>query len=83
MGRLKEKKNFFKKQTLTDMKNLEVRLNLDSDLIFPDYVRVIDEEEREREYHYLVYVSVKDEDYDDFIFFLYLHHEEVISYKVY
>jgi hypothetical protein len=65
------------------MVNLEVRLSLDNDLQFPNYVWVNDEETREREGYYWVDVSVNDDDYDVFIDFLEYYKEEVISYEVY
>jgi hypothetical protein len=65
------------------MVNLEVRLSLDNDLQFPNYVWVNDEETREREGYYWVDVSVNDDDYDVFIDFLEYNKEEVVSYEVY
>jgi hypothetical protein len=65
------------------MVNLEVRLSLDNDLQFPNYVWVNDEETREREGYYWVNVSVNDDDYDVFIDFLEYNKEEVVSYEVY
>jgi hypothetical protein len=65
------------------MVNLEVRLSLDNDLQFPNYVWVNDEETREREGYYWVDVSVNDDDYDVFIDFLEYNKEVVISYEVY
>lgn len=63
------------------MINLEVRLKLDSDLEFPDYVRVNDEEEREREGYYWVNISVEDSDYDALGDFLLTNQDELISLK--
>lgn len=63
------------------MINLEVRLKLDSDLEFPDYVRVNDEEEREREGYYWVNISVEDSDYDALGGFLLTNQDELISLK--
>jgi hypothetical protein len=65
------------------MVNLEVRLSLDNDLQFPNYVWVNDEETREREGYEYVNVSVNDDDYDTFIDFLEYNKEVVISYEVY
>ena len=65
------------------MVNLEVRLSLDNDLQFPNYVWVNDEETREREEYYWVDVSVNDDDYETFIDFLEYNKEEVLSYEVY
>ncbi len=65
------------------MVNLEVRLSLDNDLQFPNYVWVNDEETREREGYYWVDISVNDDDYEPFIDFLEYYKEEVISYEVY
>jgi hypothetical protein len=65
------------------MVNLEVRLSLDNDLQFPNYVWVNDEETREYEGYYWVNVSVNDDDYDVFIDFLEYNKEEVVSYEVY
>lgn len=65
------------------MVNLEVRLKLDSNLEFPDYVRVNDEEERERDGYYWVNISVEDSDYDALGGFLLTNQDEVISYEVY
>ena len=63
------------------MVNLEVRLKLDSNLEFPDYVRVNDEEEREREGYYWVNISVEDSDYDTLGDFLLTNQDELISLK--
>ena len=65
------------------MVNLEIRLDLYSDLELPDYVWVNDEEEREREGYYWVDVSVNDDDFEVFEIFLNANKEDVISYKVY
>jgi hypothetical protein len=65
------------------MVNLEVRLSIDSELEFPDYVWVNDEETREREGYYWVDVSVNDDDYESFEIFLNANKEDVISYNVY
>ena len=62
------------------MVNLEVRLSLDNDLQFPNYVWVNDEETREREEYEYVNVSVNDDDYETFIDFLEYNKEVVISY---
>ena len=65
------------------MVNLEIRLDLYSDLELPDYVWVNDEEEREREGYYWVDVSVNDDDFEVFEIFLNENKEDVISYKIY
>ena len=65
------------------MVNLEVRLVIDSELEFPDYIWVNDEEARDREGYDWVDVSVKDDDYESFEIFLHANKEDVISYKVY
>lgn len=65
------------------MVNLEVRLTIDSELMFPDYVWVNDEEAREREGYYWVDVSVNDDDYESFEIFLNANKEDVVSYNVY
>lgn len=65
------------------MVNLEVRFALDSNLEFPDYVWVNDEEEREREGYYWTDVSVNDDDLEAFEIFLNANQEDIISYKVY
>ena len=65
------------------MVNLEVRLTIDSELMFPDYVWVNDEEDREREGYYWVDVSVNDDDYESFEIFLNANKKDVVSYNVY
>lgn len=65
------------------MVNLEVRLVIDSELEFPDYVWVNDEEARVREGYDWVDVSVNDDDYESFEIFLNANKEDVISYNVY
>lgn len=65
------------------MVNLEVRLTIDSELMFPDYVWVNDEEAREREGYYWVDVSVNDDDYESFEIFLNANKKDVVSYNVY
>lgn len=65
------------------MVNLEIRLSLDNDLQFPNYVWVNDEETREREEYYWVNVSVNDDDYDTFIDFLEYNKDVVISFETY
>lgn len=65
------------------MVNLEVRLIIDSELEFPDYVWVNDEEDRDREGYDWVDVSVNDDDYESFEIFLNANKEDVISYNVY
>ena len=65
------------------MVNLEVRLAIDSELEFPGYVWVNDEEAREREGYYWVDVSVNDDDYESFEILLNANKEDVVSYNVY
>ena len=72
-----------KQLKLTTMVNLEVKLSLYNDLVFPNYVWVNDEGENEREGYEYVNVSVNDDDYDTFIDFLEYNKEVVISYEVY
>ena len=64
------------------MVNLEVRLSLDNDLQFPNYVWVNDEETREREGYYWVHISVNDDDFEVFVSFLNANEEDVISYNI-
>lgn len=64
------------------MVNLEVRLSLDNDLQFPNYVWVNDEETREREGYYWAHVSVNDDDFEVFVSFLNANEEDVISYNI-
>lgn len=64
------------------MVNLEVRLNIYSDLEFPTYVWVNDEETREHDGCYWVSVSVNDDDFEPFKDFLNANEEEVLSYEI-
>lgn len=65
------------------MVNLNVKLVIDSELDFPVYVWVNDENEFANEGYSLVDVSVTDDDYESFEIFLNAHKEDVISYEVY
>lgn len=65
------------------MVNLNVKLVIDSELDFPVYVWVNDENEYPNEGYSLVDVSVNDDDYESFEIFLNANKEDVISYEVY
>jgi hypothetical protein len=65
------------------MVNLKVKLVIDSELDFPVYVWVNDENEYTNEGYSLVDVSVTDDDYEVFESFLNKNKEDVISYEVY
>lgn len=65
------------------MVNLNVKLVIDSELDFPGYVWVNDENEFANEGYSLVDVSVTDDDCESFEIFLNAHKEDVISYEVY
>lgn len=65
------------------MVNLNVKLVTDSELDFPGYVWVNDENEYPNEGYSLVDVSVNDDDYESFEIFLNANKEDVISYEVY